>query len=232
MLPIEFRLLRPDGKISWFVDRNTIFARNINGAALTKIGITHEITERKAHEEELLRHKKIIEQSELLAGGGSWAYEHASGAFTWSKGMYTLFNLPTGTTVHPSIYKDYAVESDGPVAQRITDFIENAELSFEEILHINVDGHVRSLKVIGSSMPDSINSSRPCIGVDHDITIDEEKEKQLRRLNKELTLRNREIQYLHADLKTFADVTATDYQTIFSTSIPLLREFSSRKLIS
>jgi hypothetical protein len=215
VLSIEFRLIRNDGKIAWFIDRNTIFTRNINGIAVTKIGITHEITERKAYEEDLLKHKQVIEQSEILAGSGSWAYDHSSRVFTWSAGMYRLFNLPHGTTVQPSIYKHYSANKDLAVAERTVQAIEEAKAPFEEILHITVDGEIRSLKIKGSPVYGNSSSSRQMIGVDLDITSTEQKERQLKRLNKELGAKNRDIQYLHADLKTFADITATDYQTHF-----------------
>ena len=100
VVSIEFRLVTPAGKIAWFIDRNSIFTRNTDGSALTKIGITHEITRRKEQELALLKNKSIMDSSELLAGTGSWEYEKSSESFTLSRGMYALFNLPVGTKVN------------------------------------------------------------------------------------------------------------------------------------
>jgi PAS domain S-box-containing protein len=215
VLPIEFRLIRHNGKIAWFVDRNTIFTRDLNGAAVTKIGITHEITARKEHVEELLKQKKIIEQSEMLAGSGSWAYDRTSGSFTWSAGMYRLFNLALGTAVQPAIYKQFCTDEDFPIAEKIVVAIQDAQFAFEEILHIAVDGQVRTLKIKADPVMDGQPTSPQMVGVDLDITASALKEKQLKQLNKELMAKNRENQYLHSDLKTFAQITATDYQTNF-----------------
>src|SRR5688572_5080519 len=127
VVSIEFRLVTPEGKIAWFIDRNSIFTRNISGSALTKIGITHEITNRKEQELALLKNKSIMDISELLAGTGSWEYEKSSESFTWSPGMYALFNLPVGMKVKPSIYKDYSTHNDVTIAERVVNAIENEQ---------------------------------------------------------------------------------------------------------
>ena len=45
---IEYRMIAADGKMRWFEDRNTIFKRNRNGVPIQKMGISHDITDRKA----------------------------------------------------------------------------------------------------------------------------------------------------------------------------------------
>lgn len=119
--------------------------------------------------------------------------------------------------LQPSIYKEYCVPEDQPVADRVVQFIENADVGFEEIIHIKSDGIVRSLKIKASPVEHHPSASRQIVGVDLDITLTEQKENQFRKLNKELAAKNRDIQYLHADLRTFAEITATDYQSGFRT---------------
>ncbi len=50
---IEYRMISSDGKIRWFEDRNTIFKRNKNGTPIQKMGISHDITDRKAADEKI-----------------------------------------------------------------------------------------------------------------------------------------------------------------------------------
>ena len=215
VLTIEYRLIKPNGDIAWFVDRNTVFTRDINQSALTKIGVTHEITLRKANEEQLSKQKKIIEQAEILAGTGSWDYDKVSKNFTWSAGMYRLFDLPMDLPVRPSIYKDYSTEQDMPIAQEIVHSIEDVSASFEKTLRIIVNGKIQAVRIKADPLlGDSLNGSQ-MVGVDLDITSMEEKREQLEKLNKVLRVKNNHIEYLHADLNTFSEITATYYYANF-----------------
>lgn len=211
VLSIEYRLIRKDGKIAWFIDRNTLFTTT-NKDVLTKIGVTHQITARKEYEQILLKKEKIAQQSEILAQLGSWDYNSTTKMFTWSDGMYILFNLPIGSEVHPSVYKDFCIEEDAHIAERIVDSIEIHNNSLEEILQIKVNGGIKIIKIIGDPVLD-ITGSMQFVGVDQDITITERNQEQLKTLNKELTVKNHDIEVMHEDLKTFSEITSSTYHT-------------------
>ena len=211
VLTVEYRLIRHNGKIAWFIDRDTIFTRNTQGVAVTKIGTTHEITKRKELELVRIEHELIMDETEKIADSGSWVYNQTSGSFTWSPGMYRLFNLPQGVKVHPSIYSDYSTEEDQEIANRIVGYIENDYQSFEETLHIAVDGNIRVLRIKAEPLLHKKVEEKKLVGVDLNITLLKEKEEQLKTLNKDLEKKNQHITSLHLDLKTIADITAADY---------------------
>jgi PAS domain S-box-containing protein len=213
VVSIEYRLIRHDGKIAWYNDRNTVFTRTVKGVPHTKIGIAHEITERKQYQERLLANAKIIEQSEALAATGSWEYDVSSKDFTWSPGMYKLFNVPNNYPIQPRIYLDYSIEKDLPVAQRIVQAIEDGQNDFEETLHINSNGGIRSVRIKAEPLQRSNGKYDKIIGTDLDTTIIEKKQIELEKLNDQLRRMNREVVNLHADLKTFSQVMAAQYET-------------------
>ena len=212
VVEIEYRLIRHDGKIAWFIDRDVVFTRKINGEAATKIGITHDITRRKEHEARLIKQAEIISETEVLACSGSWEYEHSSKTFNWSKGMYRLFNLPVGTAVQPGIYNDYAIPGDSHIADRVVNGIEQADAAINEVLRIDVDGQVRHLKIKGAPLKNNQSQEKTIIGVDVDISELEKKEFEMRGLNLELSSKNREVELLHSDLKAFTDISIADIQ--------------------
>jgi PAS domain S-box-containing protein len=64
---IEYRLMHSDGTISWFRDRNTVFKRDKDGIPVEKLGICHNITERKLAAEEIgLLNDKLREKNRDL----------------------------------------------------------------------------------------------------------------------------------------------------------------------
>lgn len=211
VLSIEYRLIKKDGKLAWFIDRNTLFT-STNKEAPTKIGISHQITERKEYEQALIKNEKIMQQAENLAQIGSWDYDFPSKIFTWSEGMYKLFDIPTGTKVHPSIYKDYCIKGDLAIANRIVDSIEIYNNTFEERLQIEVNGNIKTIKIKADPVLD-LMGSKQFVGVDQDITVIEKSKNRLQTLNKELAAKSHDNELLHQDLKIFSDVTSSNYQT-------------------
>lgn len=62
---IEYRVLDAQGKVRWMHDRNAVFKRDPRGHVLEKLGVTHEITDRKKAEEEVVR-LRLQQQKEIL----------------------------------------------------------------------------------------------------------------------------------------------------------------------
>jgi PAS domain S-box-containing protein len=209
---IEYRLIKRDGKIAWFSDRNTVFTKDVNGIPHTKIGIVHEITEQKEYEQRLLRKEKIIEQTEALAGTGSWEYDVSSKEFIWSAGMYSLFEMPAGVPVQPSVYLDYCIPSERPIADKIVNAIKDGQNAFDETLHIRSNGGVKSLKIKAEPLQRSNGKYDKIIGTDLDVSVIAKKQDELMALNDALYRMNRDVVSLHTDLKTFSQLTATEYQ--------------------
>jgi PAS domain S-box-containing protein len=217
VLSLEYRLIRHDGTIAWFVDRNTIFTRKPSGAGQTKIGITHEITERKIQQLKIEKHLKVIEELEALSRSGSWEYDRSTKSFQWSPGMYRLFELPMNTKVVPAIYKEYCIEEDTRTAARIVDHIEEGNESFRENLRIKAGGIIKHLEIKATPLVAQANDNSVIVGVDMDVSGTVEKQSLLEQLNADLEFKNRQNRSLHDDMKMFADISAMEYHTTFQT---------------
>jgi PAS domain S-box-containing protein len=111
------------------------------------VATSEDVTARRQAEEQLRKHLTILQQSEELAGTGSWEYDVSTGQFTWSEGMYRLFGLDKARPVTPEIYAAYAVAADQPVAEKRIGSLRTNPQPFEEILRIRKDGQVRMLKI-------------------------------------------------------------------------------------
>jgi PAS domain S-box-containing protein len=129
-----------------------------------------DITDRKNSEEEILKHIRILQQSEQLANMGSWEYEMDDKSFHWSEGMYQLFEIEPGTKIQPEIYIEYARDNDKTKARNLIDHIRNGNNSFEEIIQVTVKEKVKTLKIKGSGLYNNKGNIHKVLGVDFDIS--------------------------------------------------------------
>src|SRR5688572_14656054 len=136
------------------------------------------ISLQKKAEKELSAQHNLLKQAEELAQAGSWEYDVNTGGFFWSDGMYKLFDMKKGDLVVPALYLDYAVEQDIPVAQKIVDAIEKDFASFEEMLHIRVNGGIKTLKIKAAPLKNDNGQPEKVLGVDVDVTVVQESEKR------------------------------------------------------
>ena len=56
-------------------------------------GVSTDITERKATEQQLLEQRTLLTESQSLAGVGSWEWEPATGRLAWSEEMYRIYGV-------------------------------------------------------------------------------------------------------------------------------------------
>jgi PAS domain S-box-containing protein len=128
------------------------------------------ITARKQAEQERTRNLQLLEQAETVAGLGSWDYDLLSKAFLWSDGMYHLFGLPLRQAIAPSIYLDYVVAEDRPVAERLVHCLTTGSACFEETLHLRVDEQVKTVRIKSVVLHNEAGVPVRMLGVDLDIS--------------------------------------------------------------
>jgi PAS domain S-box-containing protein len=92
---VEFRVVRPDGSISW------IWARGFpildeSGRFYRIAGLAEDITERKRAEEKLKQSESQFAEAQRLAHVGSWDWDLRSNTVTWSDELYRIFGLQPG----------------------------------------------------------------------------------------------------------------------------------------
>jgi PAS domain S-box-containing protein len=208
---IEYRMKHADGSIRWYRDRNTIIRRE-GDMAVEKLGIAQDITERKKLWETIAKNHNILQQSEELAETGSWEYNMHSKEFTWSDGMYKLFGLEKGKPVRPSIYIDYAVKTDLPIAKKVVKAIEQEPEPFEEKMSINVNGQLKVITIKSTPFNDREGNVQRVLGVDMDISTAIRNSKKIEELNKELMAKNSELVALNSELQTLTNIAANDYR--------------------
>jgi len=178
-----------------------------NGIAVS----SEDITARKKIERELAAQHNILKQTEELAQAGSWEYDINTKQFSWSDGMYQLFNMKKNTPVVPPVYLKYSTEEELPVAKKIVDAIERNFHPLEETLHIKFNGSIKTLKIKAAQLKNEQGEIEKMLGVDMDITSVQRAEEKIMELNRSLSLMNQELSSLNAELKNFSSITTNNY---------------------
>lgn len=150
---------------------------NVNRLDGLLVVITEDTTARKKAIEENYKHLQILQQTEEVAGIGTWEYIVETDQFNCSEGVCRLLNLPRETKITPEIYIHCAIPEDQDVAARIVNYIINDHGSFEEIIRIKSDT-IKTVKV--KSKPLKEGNVTRLIGVNLDITAIVESEKVLK----------------------------------------------------
>jgi len=106
---IELRLLCCDGSYFW-AHLQVVLRCN------DEYWITFsDISDRKHSEEELLIRDHDLEEAQLLAKTGSWAYDPVIQKFTWSKGMFHIWGIDPSLGLFPvEGYHKYIHKDDYP----------------------------------------------------------------------------------------------------------------------
>ena len=89
----EFRVIRPDGSVSYTHSSGRV-SRDADGNALQMIGVSYDITERKASEEALLLTEARLDQALLLTRAGYWSIVIGETDYTSSERVAEIFGAP------------------------------------------------------------------------------------------------------------------------------------------
>lgn len=69
------------------------------GAMIGMVGVSYDLTEQKRAESELREHKLQLAEAQEIASVGSWTYDFATGARTWSDALVRLLGAEPGTAM-------------------------------------------------------------------------------------------------------------------------------------
>ncbi|MCE6992950.1 PAS domain S-box protein [Dyadobacter sp. CY323] len=145
--------------------------KNKSGKVIGVSTIARDITLRKQSEyAEALKNLTLQQQTELLAGTGSWEYNRSTEEFIWSEGMYQLFGLPIGEPVYTDIYVDFTRGAEKEAARRFTDWLRAGTEAIEQVLRIHAGDAVRYLKIRGVALANEGGPPVKALGIDWDIT--------------------------------------------------------------
>jgi PAS domain S-box-containing protein len=141
-----------------------------------------DITERVQLEEKRLRAFVLLQQSEELAGMGSWDYDLSTGAVSWSDGMYRLFDMQRDAAVGPEVYQQYAGKNSLPAAKQVVAHLLAGDSDFEETLDITVGRESKILRLKATIVRNDSGDPMRVLGVDMDITATRQAEQRLRQM--------------------------------------------------
>ena len=149
------------------------------------VSVNMDISARKQAEEERFKNYLLLQQSEDLALLGSWDFDLSTGAFTWSDGMYRLFNLEKGTGVTPEIYLRYTTATGRPAAERVVRHLKEGDTDFAETLELNIAGQIKIMHLKATVVRNNNSEPVRVLGVDKDITASRRADEKIRRMEAE-----------------------------------------------
>ena len=167
-----------EGFQKWF---SSVFVKLGDGVVATNMDITGQ----KQAEEARLKNYVLLQQSEDIASMGTWDFDLLTKSFTWSDGMYRLFDLEKGLEVKPDIYIKYATENSRVAAERVVKHIENGDADFEETLEISISGKIKVLHLKASVVRNNEGNTERVLGVDLDISAMRRAEEKIRQIEAE-----------------------------------------------
>ena len=129
-----------------------------------------DITDRKRAEEERFKNYLLLQRSEEIALLGSWDYNLLTKTFSWSSGMYRLFDLERDKAIIPEIYLEYTTDKGRPAAERIVEHLRTGDTDFEETLELIISGKVKMMRVKAMIVKDNNDLPVRVLGVDKDVT--------------------------------------------------------------
>jgi signal transduction histidine kinase len=163
------------------------------------------------NEKAILKQASILKQSEELTQTGSWEYDVKTKEFTWSEGMYRLFNMKKGAALTSSIYLEHAIGEDKPIAQKIMSALDEKFEAFEETMRIQCDKNIKTIKAKGAPLKNHQGDIEKMMGIDMDITATRQAEEKITDLNRSLSTMNKELNVLNSELKNFAAIASSNY---------------------
>jgi signal transduction histidine kinase len=208
----EYRARAKSNEWIWLRARGKVFERNAEGKPLSIINIVQNVTNEKHRAEEVEKLNKWVNQIEDLTSAGCWEYDIASKHFTWTEGMYKLFEMDgEHPEVHPSIYLDYVVKEDRNLAKQLVDTIEKDFDTRDTSFRIAADGKIKTLRIKTAPIAGDGGEVKKVVGVDVDISKNEYPADEINQLNRSLLSVTRELTAANSDLRTFTSIAANDY---------------------
>ena len=112
-----------------------------------------DITARKLLEQAQAQSLALLQESEQVAGMGSWDYNLSTKKLIWSDGLYHLLDRPVGSPVKPQLFLDAVLDDDRPLAARLLRSLVRGTNHFDESLRLRVGETVKTVRCKAVSLP-------------------------------------------------------------------------------
>jgi PAS domain S-box-containing protein len=184
---LEYREEREGGE-RWFLVR----VSPVQGGGPVHAVVAHlDVTERARAHEALRKSEERLKHSQRIAHVGSWEWNIATGAVTWSEETFRLFGVDAADFVpsYPAFLG--CVHPDDRALVNATVGASVQERKPYRVVHraLRPDGAVRLLEESGEVFCDATGTPVRLLGVAFDITARRQAEEALNRLNGELERR-------------------------------------------
>ncbi|MGI4742646.1 MAG: PAS domain-containing protein [Janthinobacterium lividum] len=129
-----------------------------------------DITARKLLEQEQAKVLALLQQSETVAAMGSWDYDLATQALTWSDGLYHLLGRPVGSPAQPQFLLDLVLDDDRPAAVRLLRALTEGTGRFDAPLRLRVGETVKTVRFKTVPLPHPPGTPERVVGVCLDVS--------------------------------------------------------------
>ena len=177
------------------------------GAVVGVGGVSTDITQRKATEQELLEQRTLLSESQSLAGVGSWAWEPATGRLAWSPEMYRIYGV-SREQFEPS-FEAYLARVRPEDRQMSATVAARALADGRAFVHeeriVRPDGSERTVRTHGDIVRDAQGRALKLVAACLDVTEQRNAEAALRAAAEELqSLTRRLVQVEEAERRRIA----------------------------
>ena len=165
---VEYRIMRPDGEIRWLINRAK---HELIQGEWWIVGITMDITARKAIEAELRRANERISLATRGAGIGTWALDGRSGQIEWDEQMFLLRGLSPQCGAEPRALVNALTPADEleGILTLQAQALARGEACAYEFRQKMPDGEWRWFASRAQCVPDETGAANRLLGVNWDI---------------------------------------------------------------
>ncbi|OUJ72376.1 sensor histidine kinase [Hymenobacter crusticola] len=129
-----------------------------------------DITARKLLEQAKIQSLALLQESEAVAGMGSWNYDLVTKKLIWSDGLYHLLGRAVGSPVKPQFFLDAVLDDDRPLAARLVRTLAAGTDTFDESLRLRVGDAVKTVRCKAVPLPHSPGPPVRVLGVCLDVS--------------------------------------------------------------
>ena len=163
------------------------------------VGISEDISEKKAIEKALQQNQTLLAEAEILTGIGSWEWDINKDIAYWSNGLFRIFkrNPKEGAPnweQHPAFY---VKEDFEPYTKVVAECLENGTPYQFELRAICSDGEIRHCIARGKAEKNADNTTNRLWGTLQDITEQKAIERELIQAKERAEESEEKYRFLH-----------------------------------
>lgn len=185
----EVRYRHKDGSTVWVMCAGRVIAWDEAGQPLYMVGCHVDITKLKTTEAKLQRSEAYLREAQRIGGVGSWLFEIATGAVTWSDQVFATFGLEPGQPPQGFEALQALIHPDDRDRHRhiVETLVATHHPYSEEFRILRPDGSVGHIQVNGEVVLNDAGELTHLTGTTQDITQRKQAEAQLQALSLRLT---------------------------------------------